>query len=222
MASYEFKLFIPACIGPSCVKYIELYGFPKMVNSLFISQFSMQYLLIFLLSAFILLFVYILARDKKQYFIHRIIFFVLVVFLLSISLKNSAAFFFQYKNKSDIDLVIREIKKIDYLDNIVVYDSILYNMKNGLIVPEYSLGGAATADKGEHRWDAYYLIDRLNVGKKFISNIEDLKSLLQSNNKAKTLILINKNSLKTEDKKESKFLPKAMLEKGDYLMILLN
>jgi hypothetical protein len=93
-------------------------------------------------------------------------------------------------------------------------------MNAGLIVPEYSLGGAATGNKGKHRWDTYYLIGRLGIEKEFINNFNDLGLLIKNNPHKGVLVLINKYSINMEESVNYKY--RILIERGDYKLILIS
>jgi hypothetical protein len=215
---YSFRL-IPVCSGPECLKYIELYGFPTGIQPLVTSCFDQK--LFFLLATLFLILCsgYIFFRKEKN-FLRKAISLIFITILLLSSLKNVSAFLLQEKAKSDIYWIVGEIKNSDRINKLIILDPILYKMNAGLIVPEYSLGGAATGNKGKHRWDTYYLIGRLGIEKEFINNFNDLGLLIKNNPHKGVLVLINKYSINMEESVNYKY--RILIERGDYKLILIS
>lgn len=217
---YNFNFIMPICRGPLCIKNIELYGLRAESAPPLGINFTPLLFLFLILLIFIQIINYILTYSRKRVFLHRIACYALFFYLFFVGFKNTLNFIHSNKGKSDIDLIVREIKGLTGISKMVICDPILYKMEKGTIVPEYSLGGAATGYTGEHRWDSYYYIDSIDIKKEYIDDLEDLKDSLANNSRTRAALLINKNTWQSSRVNTSSYLANPLLEKGDYVVVL--
>ncbi len=216
---YQFRILLPVCLGPSCIGHIELYGFPKSAGQLLLNDFVPRYSVTAILFVFISSGFYFFAKDKKIRLFRLISGIILVLYLSFIGINNFCSFFYHNKTRSDIDLVVREIRGLPQVTDLVVYDPVLYAMKKGLIAPEYSLGGAAAGRAGKHRWDSYYYITGLGINEEFVEKSADFMKLFKTK-RTNTAFLVNRDSWEKIKKEGPGLLPRSFLERGDYVLIL--